>query len=137
MGKLKRVYIDAKLIVVSERGLALKAKCEEARRRLRGGDSASTKSNRVVYVLRCNVPGYYYIGETCNLERRLQEHREGKGSEFTRKYGVAELVEVIPNGSEFGVYWRYRNDPKVKWACGADHSQSTTPPAPTNPTNNT
>jgi putative endonuclease len=33
-----------------------------------------------------------YIGVTNDLERRLRQHREGRASEFTRKYRVYRLV---------------------------------------------
>lgn len=33
-----------------------------------------------------------YTGVTNNLERRVQEHRAGKGSGFTGKYNVDKLV---------------------------------------------
>ncbi len=33
-----------------------------------------------------------YIGVTRDLRRRWQEHRDGKGSEFVRKYQVRRLV---------------------------------------------
>jgi putative endonuclease len=33
-----------------------------------------------------------YIGETTDLAARIQAHREGRGSAFTRKYGVMQLV---------------------------------------------
>ena len=33
-----------------------------------------------------------YTGVTNNLERRVLEHRSGKGSKFTSKYNVRKLV---------------------------------------------
>ena len=33
-----------------------------------------------------------YTGVTNNLERRVLEHRAGKGSAFTKKYNIAKLV---------------------------------------------
>jgi predicted GIY-YIG superfamily endonuclease len=36
--------------------------------------------------------GTLYIGVTANLPRRVQDHREGSGSEFTRRYGCRLLV---------------------------------------------
>ena len=33
-----------------------------------------------------------YVGVTNNLENRVAEHREGKGSAFTRKYRMDTLV---------------------------------------------
>lgn len=45
----------------------------------------------VVYILRC-ANGQYYVGSTTNLELRLQEHRSGIGSGFTKAYLPIELV---------------------------------------------
>ena len=36
--------------------------------------------------------GTLYVGVTNSLARRVVEHREGRGSEFARKYGVTHLV---------------------------------------------
>ena len=46
-----------------------------------------------VYVLE-NPKGRYYIGQTDNLDRRLEEHRseEKIGTKFTHKNGPWELV---------------------------------------------
>jgi len=33
-----------------------------------------------------------YTGVTNNLQRRVLEHRSGKGSAFTRKYNIVKLV---------------------------------------------
>ena len=45
-----------------------------------------------VYILASGRAGTLYIGVTSNLERRIQEHREGMISGFTRKYSVKRLV---------------------------------------------
>jgi putative endonuclease len=45
-----------------------------------------------VYILASRRNGTLYIGVTNNLTRRVFEHREGRGSNFTRKYGVTRLV---------------------------------------------
>ena len=36
-----------------------------------------------VYILRCN-DGTFYVGSTKDLEKRLLQHQEGKGSVYTR-----------------------------------------------------
>jgi putative endonuclease len=36
-----------------------------------------------VYILECN-DGSYYVGSTIHLERRVWEHNEGLGAEYTR-----------------------------------------------------
>ena len=47
--------------------------------------------NNVVYILRC-ANGQYYVGSTTNLELRLQEHRSGVDSGFTKAHLPIELV---------------------------------------------
>ena len=45
-----------------------------------------------VYILASRRYGTLYIGVTNNLARRLEEHRSGSVSSFTRKYKVYRLV---------------------------------------------
>ncbi len=45
-----------------------------------------------VYMLASKPQGTLYIGVTNNLVGRVLEHREGKGSAFTRKYRIHRLV---------------------------------------------
>jgi putative endonuclease len=54
-----------------------------------------------VYIL-CNSKGTLYIGVTNDVERRLGEHKNGLGSQFTSKYGVSRLVycEAFPNARD-------------------------------------
>jgi putative endonuclease len=47
-----------------------------------------------VYMLASRRHGTLYIGVTNSLQKRLAEHREGKGSVFVRTYGVHRLVYV-------------------------------------------
>ena len=44
-----------------------------------------------VYMLRCS-DGSYYVGSTRTLERRLQEHVDGKGAQYTRRRLPVELA---------------------------------------------
>jgi putative endonuclease len=46
-----------------------------------------------VYILLCSN-GKYYTGSTIDLERRLIQHQNGEGSNFTKKYLPVELVYV-------------------------------------------
>ena len=46
-----------------------------------------------VYILEC-ANGKYYTGSTVDLEKRMREHQEGLGSNFTRKYLPFKLVFV-------------------------------------------
>ena len=44
-----------------------------------------------MYILRCSN-GEYYSGSTNNLELRIEEHHQGKGSNFSWKYLPVELI---------------------------------------------
>ena len=44
-----------------------------------------------MYILEC-VDGSYYVGSTKDLERRLNEHQEGKGASYTARRLPVELV---------------------------------------------
>jgi putative endonuclease len=44
------------------------------------------------YILASKPRGTLYIGVTNGLIHRVEQHRAGKGSAFTRKYGVHTLV---------------------------------------------
>ncbi|MFN3248521.1 GIY-YIG nuclease family protein [Roseibium album] len=45
-----------------------------------------------IYILASGLGGTLYVGVTNALLKRLYEHREGRGSAFTAKYGVHRLV---------------------------------------------
>lgn len=45
-----------------------------------------------VYILTSRKNGTLYIGVTNDISRRVDEHRQGKASAFTCKYGVHRLV---------------------------------------------
>ena len=45
-----------------------------------------------VYILASRARGTLYIGVTNSLIRRINEHRSGVGSAFTKKYRVYMLV---------------------------------------------
>lgn len=47
-----------------------------------------------VYVLECQTPNHFYIGQTNDVERRVGEHRTGLGAQFTIIHGVKELIET-------------------------------------------
>lgn len=44
-----------------------------------------------IYVLRLE-DGKYYVGKTTNVQKRLKEHQEMRGSAWTRKYRVQQLM---------------------------------------------
>ncbi|MDQ0469852.1 GIY-YIG nuclease family protein [Labrys wisconsinensis] len=45
-----------------------------------------------VYILTNRANGTLYTGVTANLAERIFQHREGRGSTFTRRYGLKRLV---------------------------------------------
>ena len=47
-----------------------------------------------VYIVTNGPHGTLYIGVTANLPARITAHREGRGSEFCRKYGLTRLVHL-------------------------------------------
>ena len=53
-----------------------------------------------IYVLRLEG-GRYYVGKTDNLERRQQEHLNGTGPAWTKKYKPVAVEEIIRNASPF------------------------------------
>jgi putative endonuclease len=47
-----------------------------------------------VYILASRRHGTLYVGVTNSVQKRLEEHRAGKGSSFVKTYGVYRLVHV-------------------------------------------
>ncbi len=45
-----------------------------------------------VYILRC-MNQSYYTGYTDNLEKRFQEHLDGKGSKYTRSFKPVSIAQ--------------------------------------------
>jgi putative endonuclease len=45
-----------------------------------------------VYILANRFRTVYYIGMTNDLARRLREHRSGRGSGFTARYRLTDLI---------------------------------------------
>lgn len=56
--------------------------------------AGSNKGAWCVYALICRG-NYIYVGVTNNLERRLKQHEDGKGSKFVRSRRPFELAKVI------------------------------------------
>ncbi len=50
------------------------------------------KKTGYVYILATRKGGTLYVGMTNDFARRIEEHRSGKGSQFTAKYAVRRLV---------------------------------------------
>lgn len=53
-----------------------------------------------IYIL-CLQGGKYYVGKTTNVAKRYQEHLNGQGAQWTRKYKPISLERTIPNASPF------------------------------------
>ena len=54
-----------------------------------------------IYILKLEG-GRYYVGRTDNeVAKRFQEHMDGKGSAWTRKYKPTDLLRTIMNASPF------------------------------------
>ena len=58
--------------------------------------------NYVVYIIKHDPSGKFYIGQTEDIDKRLKEHNEGK-SGFTGKLGGSWTIvykEYLPNRSD-------------------------------------
>ena len=44
------------------------------------------------YIMADRYRGTLYVGVTSDLATRVSQHREGRGSEFCKKYGLKRLV---------------------------------------------
>jgi len=53
-----------------------------------------------IYILRLQQ-GKYYIGKSVNAENRIQAHKAGGGSFWTKKYKMIEVVQIIKNANIF------------------------------------
>ena len=53
-----------------------------------------------IYILRLEG-GRYYVGKSDNVMKRYQQHLNGSGSAWTRKYKPISLVKIIENASPF------------------------------------
>lgn len=54
----------------------------------------------IVYVLELDQ-GKFYVGRTDDLDRRLDQHRSGKGSAWTKMYKMIGVLETYETGSRF------------------------------------
>jgi hypothetical protein len=54
----------------------------------------------MIYIIKC-LNEKYYVGYTTNLEKRLEQHFNGKGSEWTKLYKPVELYKKINSCDDF------------------------------------
>lgn len=47
-----------------------------------------------VYIMTNKPRGALYVGVTADIASRVFQHRQGKGSDFCRQYGLVRLVHV-------------------------------------------
>jgi len=53
-----------------------------------------------IYILKLRG-GKYYVGKSDNVQKRFQQHLEGEGSAWTKKYSPINIEDTIPNSSPF------------------------------------
>lgn len=56
-------------------------------------------SGGFTYMMTNREFGVLYAGVTADIHVRIAQHREGRGSEFCRKYGLDRLVLVEPHAT--------------------------------------
>ena len=54
----------------------------------------------MIYILKLQNDKYY-VGATNNLDKRLREHMNGNGSEWTKRYKMKSLHKLIHNCNTF------------------------------------
>ncbi len=59
-----------------------------------------------VYIMANRRNGTIYVGQTDSLGRRIQQHREGVGAVYTRKYGCKTLVWAEWHETRAGAFLR-------------------------------
>ena len=50
-------------------------------------------SDWYIYILEC-LDGSYYVGRTCRMSDRFEQHLSKYGSKYTRKHGVKRLAHL-------------------------------------------
>ncbi|ARA71851.1 hypothetical protein BNJ_00004 [Kaumoebavirus] len=61
-------------------------------------EMSTKKLDKFVFVLKLKGNNYF-VGITTDVDRRIQQHSEGKGAEWTRLHPPIEKVEVLENGT--------------------------------------
>ena len=98
MRNLKKEDVQKKMSEIKSE----KQQPESAKNSLKNkkAENSSGKKN-YTYILRCG-DGSFYTGWTTDIDKRLEEHRNGKGAKYTRGRGPLTLVhlEVFDTKSE-------------------------------------
>ena len=76
--------IEEKTTIIQEDHIQLLTRDDQPAPRPRTGEFC-------IYVLKCS-DNSFYIGQTNDIDRRLTEHREGKGAEWTKNHLPFELI---------------------------------------------
>lgn len=63
-------------------------------------DSAGVVNGLKIYIL-VSDDGYYYVGKTYDIKKRLIEHEEYKGSAWTRLHKPTKCVAIVNNISHY------------------------------------
>ena len=66
-----------------------------------------SESKWSVYILECEDKSLY-VGATNNLERRLIEHKKGKGSKFVRSRKASKIIYTEEFNNKYEAYTRER-----------------------------
>ncbi len=59
-----------------------------------------SKMETTVYVLQLET-NKFYVGSTNDVKRRFQEHKQGMGSEWTKKYKPISIIRIYDQASSF------------------------------------
>ena len=80
-----------------------------------------------VYILCSKRNGTLYVGAATNLPKRIWEHKQGVGGEFTRQYRVTRLVYYEPHATIQDAVTRERQIKKLRRAWKLELIESTNP----------
>lgn len=47
-----------------------------------------------VYCIECIIPGYFYVGQTAFINKRIIQHKINKGAAFVKRYGFKQYFLV-------------------------------------------
>jgi hypothetical protein len=101
-----------------------------------------------VYILQCSE-NKIYVGHTANAERRLKQHRDGKGSWYTKRFPPIRLLAIFSGDEQLedflakvlrdsygkdevsgGVYIEWKRDSNAKRRARLASGQTVSAPPP-------